>query len=110
VRFQLLTRTELPDFLDLPWEPPLNEWRSPRIVEVSRGVGLPVVRFVENGGRVYALKGLPERFAEREFRLLRELEERSTPVVELVGRRDVGLAEAVRSHVDQVLAKCPTRG
>jgi Domain of unknown function (DUF4032)/Lipopolysaccharide kinase (Kdo/WaaP) family len=85
VRFQLLTRTELPDFLDLPWERPLTEWESPRIVEVSRGVGRHVVRFVEYGGRVYALKELPERFAKLEFRLLRELEERSIPVVELVG-------------------------
>ena len=85
MRFQLLTRTELPDFLDLPWERPLTEWESPRIVEVSRGVGRHVVRFVEYGGHVYALKELPERFAEREFRLLRELEERSIPVVELVG-------------------------
>lgn len=85
VRFQLLTRAQLPDFLDLPWERALTEWDSPRLVEVTRGIGRHVVRFVEYEGRVYALKELPERLAEREFRLLRQLEERSIPVVELVG-------------------------
>lgn len=131
VRFQLLTRARLPDFLDLPWERPLTKWDSPRLVEVTRGIGRHVVRFVEYEGRVYALKELPERLAEREFRLLRQLEERSIPVVELVGLvaaeifhelldhrwyrseaagRDIGLTEAVRSYVDQVLTKVPDEG
>jgi len=85
VRFNLLTRSSPPDFLDLPWEKPLAEWESPRLVEVTRGIGRHVVRFVEYGGRVYALKELPERLAEREYQLLRELAERSMPVVDLVG-------------------------
>jgi hypothetical protein len=84
-RFHLLTRTGHPDFLDLPWEQPLEEWRSERLVEVVRGIGRHVVRFVEYEGRIYALKELPRRFAEREHRLLRHLEANNVPVVEVIG-------------------------
>ncbi|HXG39426.1 MAG TPA: DUF4032 domain-containing protein [Candidatus Limnocylindrales bacterium] len=85
MRFQLLTRSGLPDFLDLPWDRPLETWRSERLVEATRGIGRHVVRFVEYDGATYALKELPDRIAEREYRLLRALEDRSMPVVELVG-------------------------
>jgi hypothetical protein len=80
----LLTRTGHPDFLDLPWERPLEEWESERLVEVVRGISRHVVRFVEYEGRIYALKELPRRFAEREHRLLRHLEANNVPVVEAI--------------------------
>jgi hypothetical protein len=83
--FQLLARTGHPDFLDLPWDEPLEEWRSERLVEVVRGIGRHVVRFVEYEGRIYALKELPRRYAEREYRLLRGLAAESIPVVKAVG-------------------------
>jgi hypothetical protein len=60
-RLQLLARTGHPDFLDLPWEEQLEEWRSERLVEVVRGIGRHFVRFVEYEGRIYALKELPRR-------------------------------------------------
>ena len=63
VQLELLARTGHPDFLDLPWEEPLAEWRAERIVEVARGIHRHVVRFVDYDGRVYALKELPERIA-----------------------------------------------
>lgn len=85
MRFQLLTRATRPDFLDLPWELPLEQWQSTRLVEATSGIGRHVVRFVAYGASIYALKELPDRLAEREYRLLRALEERSMPVVELVG-------------------------
>ena len=85
MRFQILPRPSLPDFLDLPWAEPLAAWRSPRIVEVARGVSRHVVRFVDYEGKLYALKELPEPLAEREYRLLRELADWSVPVVEVVG-------------------------
>jgi tRNA A-37 threonylcarbamoyl transferase component Bud32 len=50
-----------------------------------RGISRHVVRFVDYDGRLYALKELPRRFAEREYRLLRRLEEEEMPVVEVVG-------------------------
>ena len=69
--YRLVARTGHPDFLDLPWEEPLEEWSSQRLVEVSRGIGRHVVRFVDYDGALYALKELPERLARREYRLLR---------------------------------------
>jgi tRNA A-37 threonylcarbamoyl transferase component Bud32 len=85
MRFQLVRRTGHPDFLDLPWSEPLEEWQTERLVDVARGISRHVVRFVDYDGRLYALKELPQRLAEREYRLLRHLEEESIPAVEVVG-------------------------
>ena len=54
-------------------------------MEVVRGIGRHVVRFVDYDGALYALKELPARLARREYRLLRELADQSVPVVEAVG-------------------------
>jgi hypothetical protein len=72
MKLQLVAKTGHPDFLDLPWELPLEEWESDRLVEVVRGIGRHVVRFVDYYEALYALKELPERLARREYRLLRE--------------------------------------
>jgi hypothetical protein len=85
VQLQLVAKTGHPDFLDLPWGLPLEEWESERFVEVVRGIGRHVVRFVDYSGALYALKELPERLAWREYRLLGELADQSIPVVEAVG-------------------------
>jgi hypothetical protein len=84
MKMQLVKRAGHPDFLDLPWELPLSEWRSERVVEVARGISRHVVRFVNYDGRLYAIKELPQTFAEREYRLLRHLADESIPVVEAV--------------------------
>jgi Domain of unknown function (DUF4032)/Lipopolysaccharide kinase (Kdo/WaaP) family len=85
VTFRLVARTGHPDFLDLPWDEPLEDWDSPRFVEVARGLGRHVVRFVDYEGSLYALKELPPRLAQREYRLLRALGEVGMPAVEAVG-------------------------
>ena len=84
-RFQLVARTGHPGFLDLPWELPLEDWQSERLVNLIRGISRHVVRFVDYEGRLYALKELPERPARREYSLLRRLESEGLPVVEAVG-------------------------
>lgn len=84
-RFQLVARTGHPSFLDLPWDEPLEEWTSPRLVNLIRGISRHIVRFVEYDGRLYAIKELPERPARREWTLLRRLEDVNLPVVEAVG-------------------------
>ncbi|WP_233585232.1 hypothetical protein [Corallococcus sp. CA054B] len=60
-----------PDFLDLPWELPLEAWteRSPRVVEVPRGLSRHVVVFVSYGATIYAFKETPARVAQREYDL-----------------------------------------
>jgi hypothetical protein len=85
VDFQMRRRTGHPDFLDLPWELPLAEWRHDRLVDVPRGISRHVVRFVRYGDAIYALKELPRRLAEREYRLLAELDRLFIPVVEVAG-------------------------
>lgn len=73
------------DFLDLPWDQPLAEWESERLVEVTRGIHRHVVRFVHYGDDLYALKEFPRRLAEREFRLLRRMVTEEIPTVRPVG-------------------------
>jgi hypothetical protein len=95
---RLVAKTGQPDFLDLPWNTPLEEWQSERLVEVVRGIGRHVVRFVDYNGALYALKQLPARAARREYRLLGELADQSIPVVEAVGvvsGRGIAADEAV---------------
>jgi hypothetical protein len=99
---RIVARPGHPDFLDLPWDQPLSDWRDGRLVEVARGVHRHVVQFVEYDGRVYALKELPARVAEREYRLLRKMAEESLPVVEAVGVVSRSQAPAV-SGLENVL-------
>src|SRR6266511_4024159 len=82
---QIVARTGHPDFLDLPWHLPLEEWESERLVTVPAGIHRHVVRFVAYDGALYALKEMPQRLADREYRLLRALDGESIPVVEAVG-------------------------
>lgn len=83
--FRFTTRAGHPTFVDLPWEQPLVDWSTDRLVSPVRGISRHVVRFLAYGADVYALKELPGRLAEREYRLLRALDERGVPVVEAVG-------------------------
>ncbi|MEV4002638.1 DUF4032 domain-containing protein [Actinomadura sp. NPDC049753] len=72
--------------LDLPWSEPLDAWDDERIVEIrQRGLSRHTVRFVSEGGGVYAVKELDARLARREYRLLRRLRELGLPAVEVVG-------------------------
>jgi hypothetical protein len=85
MRIQLVPRAAPVDFLDLPWHERLEDWRSARLVEVPRGIGRHVVRFVEYDASLFALKELPSQLAQREYRLLRELGSRGIAAVDAVG-------------------------
>jgi hypothetical protein len=93
---RLVTRPGHPDFLDLPWTEPLEGWKDSRLVEVAAGIHRHVVRFVNIDGMLYALKELPPRLAQREYRVLRHMAEDGLPVVEAVGvARRVGLEDVL---------------
>jgi hypothetical protein len=81
-----------PDFLDLPWEYPLQDWkgRTPRLEEVTRGLSRHTVLFVNYDGRLFALKELPKDLAKREYESLREIEDRELPAVTSVGYAQFG--------------------
>ncbi len=73
------------ELLSLPFELPLEQWADRRIVHVPRGISRHIVRFVEVGGEVFAIKEATDRFVLREHGLLRSLAEHSVPVVEAYG-------------------------
>src|ERR1019366_3151349 len=77
---------EAAGLLTLPWAEPLEDWQDERLVEIrQRGIFRHIVRFVADGGEIYALKAISERLARREYRLLRSLAELNVPAVEVVG-------------------------
>jgi hypothetical protein len=72
--------------LSLPWREPIESWEDDRLVEIrQRGISRHVVRFVAEGGQVFALKELDERLARREYHLLRRLRDLEIPAVEVLG-------------------------
>ena len=87
---RLRLRDEVASLLDLPWEQSLARWdhTGHRFRELPVGPSRHLVRFLVSDGLVYALKELPAVVAEREFTVLRHLEEAGLPAV-----RAVGLAE-----------------
>jgi hypothetical protein len=76
------TNTEL---INLPFDVPLAEWPDELIVYVPRGISRHLVRFVEVGGEIFAVKEGTDRFVLREHNLLRALAEHSVPVVDAYG-------------------------
>jgi hypothetical protein len=72
--------------LSLPWDRPLAEWDPAVLLEVpQRGISRHVVRFVANGGHVFALKEISERLARHEYALLGQFEEEGLPTVSVLG-------------------------
>lgn len=90
----LQVRPGHPDFLDLPWDRPLERWGDAcdRIVEVQRGISRHPVLFVQYGGVLYAVKELPPRVGEREYGALRWLEDQELPAVVAAGHARVRTA------------------
>lgn len=82
---KLQIRPGNPDFLDLPWDRPLAEWESDRLVSMPEGIHRHPVSFVAYENGVYAIKELPLRSALREYRVLRALQEQSHRTAEAVG-------------------------
>jgi tRNA A-37 threonylcarbamoyl transferase component Bud32 len=83
-------RASSPGLLALPWLDPLATWPedAASFRELNVGPSRHLVRFVEADYLLYALKELPSRIADKEYRVLRDLEIRELPAV-----RPVGLVE-----------------
>ena len=77
---------EAEGLLTLPFDEPLEDWQDERLIEIRQvGLSRHVVRFVDEGGVLYALKSISERLARREYQLLRALAALNVPAVEVVG-------------------------
>jgi hypothetical protein len=80
----------------LPWHLSLEEWPEDPALAEKRGISRHVVRLVratkDPDSQVYAVKETVEEFANREYKILRELTQMSAPCVEQIavveGRTD----------------------
>ena len=73
-----------PQLAFLPWNTPLETWPEDVVVALPRGISRHIVRFVRIEGMVYAIKEVEFELAEREYRLLTDLNRRGVPSVEPV--------------------------
>ena len=83
-------RAASPGLIALPWLEPLGRWppESADFRELDVGPSRHLVRFVQADGVTYALKELPARVADKEYRVLRDLELRELPAVRPIGLID----------------------
>jgi tRNA A-37 threonylcarbamoyl transferase component Bud32 len=83
-------RAASPGLIALPWLDPLGRWRpeSADFRDLDVGPSRHLVRFVHADGVTYALKELPARVADKEYRVLRDLELRELPAVRPIGLVD----------------------
>jgi Domain of unknown function (DUF4032)/Lipopolysaccharide kinase (Kdo/WaaP) family len=77
---------EAAGLLTLPWDRPLSTWPDDVLTTVPRrGISRHVVRFVADGGTVYALKEIVEPLARKEYALLGEFAAQGLPTVDVIG-------------------------
>jgi hypothetical protein len=74
-----------PGLVYLPWSVPLQDWPVDRLVGLPRGISRHVVRFVRVRDAVYAVKEIGAYTARQEYAVLRALERRGVPSVQVVG-------------------------
>ncbi len=83
--FRVRTSTDQLNLVGLPWNDPLEDWPAELSISMPAGTHRHVVRFIELGGTVLALKELPDRLAFREYEMLERLREENLPAVSLTG-------------------------
>jgi len=74
-----------PDFLDLPWDQPIDDWGIERRVHMPTGIHRHPVIFVAYPEGIYAIKELPRHLARHEFDVLRLLAQRTTKSGKVAG-------------------------
>jgi tRNA A-37 threonylcarbamoyl transferase component Bud32 len=84
---ELRLRAPTADLLALPWDLPLSEWTVPDVPlrDIAVGPSRHLVKFVEADGALWAVKDMPPRIAEKEYTVLRRLEEMGLPAVRAAG-------------------------
>ena len=102
---------EIASVTGLPWHLPLEEWPEDPALAEKRGISRHVVRLVRatdaEDSQVYAVKETVSEFANREYKILRELSHLNAPCVEQVavveGRTDINGEELLCAIVTRVL-------
>lgn len=97
----LVIRPGYPDFLELPWHLPLDQWQAHQapVEEIPIGISRHPVIFVRQNDQLYALKELPDALAEQEYQLLRRLQELDLPAVTPVGHVSLQRSESEKTSV-----------
>ena len=73
MRVQVSSPAEHGELLDFPIADRLVTWTDPRVKIGTDGAHRHVVRYLQMADRLYVVKELPERLAEREYTLQRHL-------------------------------------
>jgi len=107
-RTSMRFRGGAPALLRLPWGLPLDAWPDAGITFLQLPVGESrhVVRFVSVEGEVVACKELPLRPGQKEYDVMRALEEKGAPAVRVVGlveRPDEDVAVVVTAYLARSL-------
>jgi tRNA A-37 threonylcarbamoyl transferase component Bud32 len=84
---ELRLRSATPELLALPWDLPLSEWTVPDVPlrDIAVGPSRHLVKFVEADGALWAVKDMPPRISDKEYAVLRRLEEMGLPAVRAAG-------------------------
>ena len=81
----LTIRPGHPDFVDLPWNTSLVDWRVANLVDLPKGISRHEVRFLSYPAGIYVVKELQRRPARNDYAVLRALETAGAPAVRAVG-------------------------
>lgn len=84
----LQIRSGHPDFLDLPWDQPIDSWDERHVIAMPTGIHRHPVVFVASDTAVYAIKELPRPLALREYGVLSRLEDRTNLAAKPAGLVD----------------------
>ncbi len=79
---------EIATLAGLPWDQPLESWPEDEVLTSMRGISRHVVRLIrsnpkQSNSEIFAVKETVPEFANREYTLLRDLNQRTAPCVEL---------------------------
>ena len=80
---------EIATLAGLPWDQPLESWPEDEVLTSMRGISRHVVRLIrsnpkQSNSEIFAVKETVPEFANREYTLLRDLNQRTAPCVEPV--------------------------
>ena len=80
---------EIATLANLPWDKPLEGWPEDEVLTSMRGISRHVVRLIrsnpqKSNSEIFAIKETVTEFANREYTLLRDLNQQTAPCVEPV--------------------------
>jgi hypothetical protein len=80
---------EIATLANLPWDEPLENWPEDEVLTSMRGISRHIVRLIrsdpkKNNSEIFAIKETVPEFANREYTILRDLNQRAAPCVEPV--------------------------